>query len=237
MSSTLSGVCLVPIDASSSIEAVLFDLDGTLVHTAPCIAAALNEALTRNGLEPIEPALVTAMIGGGVPMLIERALAKLGVRREPGLCESLLADYRECYLHDLDAMPLLYPGVERALPEARHMGLKLGVVTNTFDRFVHRILRHTGLLPMFDVVVSSDTVPQRKPDPGPLLHACRTISVQPSHALFVGDSRNDAEAAQAAHMRMVCMTYGYNEGDPVANLPCLAFLDDMSELPLLLKAL
>ena len=117
----------MPIDASSSIEAVLFDLDGTLVHTAPCIAAALNEALTRNGLGTIEPALVTTMIGGGVPMLIERALTKLGVRREPGLRESVLADYRESYLHDLVAMPLPYAGVERALAEVQHMGLKLGV--------------------------------------------------------------------------------------------------------------
>ena len=227
----------MPIDASSSIEAVLFDLDGTLVHTAPCIAAALNEALTRNGLGTIEPALVTTMIGGGVPMLIERALTKLGVRREPGLCESVLAGYRESYLHDLDAMPLPYAGVERALAEVQHMGLKLGVVTNTFDRFVRGILLHTGLLPMFDIVVSADTISQRKPDPAPLLHACRAISVQPLHMLFVGDSRNDAEAAQAAHMPMVCMTYGYNEGDSVANLPCLAFLDDMSELPVLLRAL
>ena len=223
-------------DSPSFIEAVLFDLDGTLVHTAPCIAAALNAALARSGLRAIEPALITTMIGGGVPMLIERALTKLGLQREPQLAESLLVDYRETYLSDPDAMPLPFAGVERTLVDLQRMGLKLGVVTNTFDRFVRKILHHAGLLQMFDIVVSADTVPERKPDPAQLLYACRAMTVQPRRTLLVGDSRNDAEAAQAAHMAMVCMTYGYNEGKPVAELPCLAFLANMSELPALLIA-
>ena len=76
-----------------------------------------------------------------------------------------------------------------------------------------------------------------EPHPAPLLYACRSLAVEPQHALFVGDSRNDAEAAQAAHIRMVCTTYGYNEGKPVAELPCLAFLAGMDQLPGLLHAL
>jgi phosphoglycolate phosphatase len=229
------GARLVPTDSSSSVDAVLFDLDGTLVHTAPCIAAALNEALAVRGLGAMNPAVVTTMIGGGVPALIERALTKLGVKQESWLIESVLADYRKFYLRDPGLMPLPFAGVERALAELRRMGLKLGVVTNTFDRFVREILRHAGLLQMFDIVVSADTLPERKPHPAPLLYACRSLAVEPQHALLVGDSRNDAEAAQAAHMRMVCMTYGYNEGNSVAELPCLAFLADMAELPPLLQ--
>jgi len=225
----------VPTDLSSPIDAALFDLDGTLVHTAPCIAAALNAALAVRGLGPIETAAVTTMIGGGVPMLIERALTRLGVKYEPPLAESILADYRKFYLHDPDAMPLPFAGVERALADLQRMGLKLGVVTNTFDRFVREILRHTALAQLFDIVVSADTVPERKPHPAPLLYACRTLAVEPQRALFVGDSRNDAEAAQAAHMRMVCMTYGYNEGNSVAELPCLALLADMGALPALIS--
>jgi phosphoglycolate phosphatase len=225
---------LVPTDSPPSIDAVLFDLDGTLVHTAPCIAAALNQALAARGLGPIEPAVVTTMIGGGVPALIERAVTKLKVRRDEQLTESILADYRKFYLHNPDAMPAPFVGVERALVELQRTGLKLGVVTNTFDRFVREILQHVGLLQVFDVVVSADTVPERKPHPAPLLYACRTLAVKPQHTIFVGDSHNDAKAAQAAHMRMVCMTYGYNEGNSLADLPCLAFLVDMGELPALL---
>jgi len=115
------------------------------------------------------------------------------------------------------------------------MGMKLGVVTNTYDRFVRTILQHAGLMAQFDVVVSADTLPERKPHPAPLHHACSALEVTPERALFVGDSRNDAEAARAARMPMVCATYGYNEGKPVDDLPCLAFLSAMGELPSLLR--
>jgi phosphoglycolate phosphatase len=224
------------MEISTSVDAVLFDLDGTLVHTAPCIAAALNESLALKGLGPVDPAVTTTMIGGGVPTLIDRALTRLGKERAPMVAEGILADYRRFYLQDPAAMPVLFPGVELALAELKRTGLKLGVVTNTFDRFVHAILRHTGLAHLFDVVVSADTLPQRKPDPAPLLYACRAINVDVGRTVFVGDSRNDAEAAHAAHMRMVCMTYGYNEGRPATELVSVAYLANMSELPPLLNA-
>ncbi len=223
------------MDVPATIDAVLFDLDGTLVDTAPCIAAALNQALTDNGFTSIAPVEVTAMIGGGVPMLIERALTKLGKIPEPQIIAAMLARYRAVYLAQPGPTPKLFADVERALVELHRMGLKLGVVTNTYDRFLRTVLQRTGLAQLFDVVVSADTVPERKPHPAPLLYACDALSVAPVNALFVGDSRNDAEAAQAARMRMVCMTYGYNEGRPVAELPCNAFLGNMGELPKLLK--
>jgi phosphoglycolate phosphatase len=229
-----SGAGLVAIKTSTSVDAVLFDLDGTLVHTAPCIAAALNQSLALSSTGPVDPAVTTTMIGGGVPTLIERALARLGKAQDPVLAETILANYRRFYLQDPVAMPVSFPGVETALVELQRLGLKLGVVTNTFDRFVHAILKHTNLSRFFDVVVSADTLPERKPHPAPLLHACRALGVDARSTLFIGDSRNDAEAAQAAHMRMVCMTYGYNEGRPATELPCLAFLAEMSALPPLL---
>jgi phosphoglycolate phosphatase len=224
----------VATNSSTSIDAVLFDLDGTLVHTAPCIAVALNQALAASGLGSIDPAVTATLIGGGVPTLIERALTRLGLKYESPMAEKILADYRKFYLQDPTTMPAPFPGVERALADLQHMGLKLGVVTNTFDRFVRAILQHTGLSSAFDVVVSADTLPERKPHPAPLLHACAELAVTPAQTVFVGDSRNDAEAAQAAQMRMVCMTYGYNEGRPVAELRYSALLAHMSELPALL---
>ncbi len=224
------------MDSQAAVDAVLFDLDGTLVHTAPCIAAALNQSLALSGLGAVDPVVTSTLIGGGVPMLIERALVRLGVKHDTKLAETILANYRQFYLQDHSAMPAPFPGVDHALAELRSMGLKLGVVTNTFDRFVHAILQRTGLADRFDIVVSADTLPERKPHPAPLLHACRAIGVDARRTLFVGDSRNDTEAAQAAHMRIVCMTYGYNEGRPATELPCLALLADMSELPPLLRA-
>ncbi len=220
-----------------SIDAVLFDLDGTLVHTAPCISSALNQALADNGLATLEPSVVTTMVGGGVPTLIRRALTRLGAAPQPELLAALLTRYREVYLARSGPAPIPFPGVEDALTALHGDGLKLGVVTNTFDRFVHAILQQTRLSRLFDVVVSADTMPERKPHPAPLLHACKALSIAPTRTLFVGDSRNDAEAAQAAYMPMVCMTYGYNEGNPVSTLPCIAFLDSMSRLPELVRAL
>jgi phosphoglycolate phosphatase len=214
-----------------TIEAVLFDLDGTLVHSAPRIAASLNLALADHGIAAIEPAMVATMIGGGVPLLLERALTYRGVPSRPSLTAGLLDRYRETYLAPGGTPVLPFPGVEQALAELRRGGLKLGVVTNTLDRFMRMLLQRTGLAHLFDTVVSADTLPQRKPDPAPLLHACSALAVAPDRTLFVGDSRNDAEAAQAAGMRMICMTYGYNEGNPVRALVCAAFLDDMGALP------
>ena len=167
--------------------------------------------------------------------LIQRALTRLGTAQRPELFAALLAKYREVYLAPSTPTPVPYPGVEEALTELQADGLKLGVVTNTFDLFVHTILQRTGLSHRFDVVVSADSVPERKPHPAPLLHACKMLSIAPAQTLFVGDSSNDAEAARAADMPMVCMTYGYNEGKPVSTLPCIAFLDDMGKLPELLR--
>ena len=223
-------------DLLTSVDAVLFDLDGTLIDTAPCIAAALNQALADNGLGSVESSVVTTIIGGGVPTLIERALTRLAVPHEPRRMASILASYRSVYLAQPGPTPEPFPGIERALAELDRMGLRLGIVTNTFDRFVHTLLQRTGLAHRFDIVVSADTIPERKPHPAPLLYACDALSATPAQTLFVGDSKNDSEAAQAAHIRMVCITYGYNEGSPVAGLACVAFLDDMGELPALINA-
>ena len=127
-----------------TIDAVLFDLDGTLVHTAPCIAAALNQALADNHLGAIKPAVVSTMIGSGVPTLIERALIKLGKAADPQVVASVLARYRAAYLAPDGPLPVAFPGVEDALTKLHRAGFKLGVVTNTFDRFVHTILQKQG---------------------------------------------------------------------------------------------
>jgi phosphoglycolate phosphatase len=153
------------MDVPATIDAVLFDLDGTLVDTAPCIAAALNQALTDNGFASIAPVEVTAMIGGGVPMLIDRALTKLGKIPESQIIAAMLARYRAVYLAQPGPTPKLFPDVERALAELHGMGLKLGVVTNTYDRFLRTLLQRTGVAHLFDIVVSADTLPERKPHP------------------------------------------------------------------------
>ena len=124
----------------------------------------------------------------------------------------------------------LCPGVEASLDGLRQMGLKLGIVTNGGTCDVSTLLQRSGLSAWFDIVVDGDTLGACKPDPAPLLHACDALAVEPAHALYIGDSVNDAMAAQAAGMAMVRVNHGYRTNRAVSDLPCLQVIDDLSEL-------
>jgi len=218
------------------IDAICFDLDGTLVDTAPCIAATLNRVLVERGLAAIDVSIVTTFIGGGVPRLIERALRHLGVVPLSSTVAAMIDRYRALYLNAPGPPLVAYPGVAAALSELDSMSIKLAVVTNTFERFAQTILARCGIAQPIRLIVSADTLPQRKPDPAPLRYACNALDVPPERTVFVGDSSNDARAAAALPMRMVCMTYGYNEGKSVRELPCAAILQSMRELPAWVRA-
>lgn len=217
------------------VDAVLFDLDGTLLHTSPDIDRALNRALVERGMSPLNEDVTQTLIGGGSAVLIERALALLGAADEMHTRELVLSRYESCYQSLCQSaeghLTQLCPGVEAALDGLRQMGLKLGVVTNKETRFVAPLLQRFGMMGWFDIVVDGDTLAQRKPDPAPLLHACDALAVAPAHALYVGDSATDALAAQAAGMPMICVSYGYSADHPVSELPCLRVIDDLEELP------
>ncbi|SIT49077.1 Phosphoglycolate phosphatase [Paraburkholderia piptadeniae] len=215
------------------IDAVLFDLDGTLLHTSPDIGNALNRALAENGFPLLAPGVAQTLIGGGSEILIDRALTLLGVESRPATLDLVLRRYELCYhqiCRDENQLTELYPGTEATLDGLRGMGLKLGVVTNKESRFVDPLMWRFGLHAWFDMVVDGDTRLPRKPDPDPLLHACEALGVDPAHTLFVGDSVTDALAAQAAGMPMVCVSYGYSSDHPVFELPCMRVIDSIGEL-------
>jgi phosphoglycolate phosphatase len=215
------------------IDAVLFDLDGTLLHTSPDIGNALNRALAENGFPVLAPGVAQTLIGGGSEILVDRALTLLGVESRPATLDLVLRRYETCY-HQIcrgaEQLTELYPGTEATLDSLRGMGLKLGMVTNKESRFVDPLMWRFGLQAWFDMVVDGDTRLPRKPDPEPLLHACEALGVDPTHTLFVGDCVTDALAAQAAGMSMVCVSYGYGGDHPVSELPCMRVIDSISEL-------
>ena len=127
----------------------------------------------------------------------------------------------------------LLPDVEAALDGLRQMGLKLGMVTDKAMDAVEPMLQRFGLSAWFDIIVDGCTVAQRKPHPAPLLHACEALAVQPAHALYVGDSTNDALAAQAAGMQMIRVSYAERSAssdDAQDDLPCLRVIDTLAEL-------
>jgi phosphoglycolate phosphatase len=215
------------------LEAVLFDLDGTLLDTAADIAAALNRALADQGFTPIAHDEVRRMIGRGSPMLIERAAAAQGrVLSEQQKTELLerFFDHYGCLEEsgDFEAQP--YPGVDECLRTVHRAGVRTAVVTNKHERFARGLLEKLSLSQWIDCVVGGDSFERRKPDPGPLLFACERLKVAPARALMVGDSINDVQAAQGAHIPIVCVPYGYNEGRDPRQLACDAFVETLTEL-------
>ena len=221
---------------SRAVRAVLFDLDGTLFDTAADIAAALNGALAEQGLGPVPLARVRTFIGRGVPTLIERALAFLGAaaRGDP---QAQLQRF-EAHYQRIEASGELtarvYPGVCAGLGGLHALGLRLGVVTNKPARAATDLLRRHGLARWIQSVVGGDSGLPRKPHPEPLLRACEELGVAPAAALMVGDSLVDVLAARAAGLTVVCVPYGYNEGNDPRALPGDGLIESVAELPALL---
>jgi phosphoglycolate phosphatase len=203
------------------IHAALIDLDGTLLDTAPDLAAAANATLADLGMRQIDPDEVRDFIGRGIAALVRRCLASAAgsVPDEP-LYESAL----ECFaLHHErlnGSASSLYPGVEEGLSAMKARGLRLACVTNKASRFTDPLLASTRLAGYFDQVVTSDRAGRRKPDPGPFLLACRALDVAPPEAAVIGDSANDAVGGRRAGCRVLLVPYGYREGQDVLAIEC-----------------
>jgi phosphoglycolate phosphatase len=211
------------------IKAVLLDLDGTLLDTAPDLAAAANAMLADQGLAPLPAAAVRDFIGGGIPRLVERCLQAAGF---PLACERLepaLRSFATHYARLNGAASRPFPGVAQALGRMRAASLRLACVTNKASAFTAPLLEKTGLAPLFDVVVTSDQVGRRKPHPEPFLQACRALGVVPADAAVVGDSANDAEAARKAACRVLLVSYGYSEGRDVRTLDCDGVVETLGQ--------
>jgi phosphoglycolate phosphatase len=216
-------------------RAVLFDLDGTLLDTAPDLAAAANRMLTEVGLAPRDPAEIATYIGKGVPTLVHRALTgSLEGKADEALFGRALPVFERCYADESGRRSRPYPNVVEGLALMHAGGLSLGCVTNKPERFTLDLLRESALLQYFSCVVGGDTVARKKPDPMPLVHACDQMGVTPNATLLIGDSANDVEAARAAGCAVWCVPYGYNEGRPVTSLACQAVVADLLQAASLL---
>ncbi|HET8597835.1 MAG TPA: phosphoglycolate phosphatase [Castellaniella sp.] len=207
---------------------ILFDLDGTLVHTIPDLADAANAMRQDMDLPPLPQDLIATFVGKGTEQLVIRALHE----GRPASVEQVmrgLARFQDHYRAFNGRHSRVYPGVVAGLQAFRSQGARLAVVTNKGTEFTAPLLRRMGLDGYFDAVVCGDTCERKKPDPLPLFHACDLLGIQPGQALFVGDSINDALAAQAAGIPVLALPYGYNEGRPVQSLPVNAIVDSLIE--------
>jgi phosphoglycolate phosphatase len=210
-------------------RAVLFDLDGTLLDSAPDLAAAANAMLAELGLPARDPAVIATYIGQGIPRLVERTLTgALAGAADPDLLARALPIYERHYAHESGRRTVAYPGVVDGLRALGVAGLPLAVITNKAERFTVDLLQRTGLAAFFGVLVCGDTVARRKPAPEPVLAACARLGVAPADALMIGDSANDVAAARAAGCPVWCVPYGYNEGRPPESLDCDLLVADLA---------
>jgi phosphoglycolate phosphatase len=209
---------------------ILIDVDGTLVDSVPDLAYCVDEMMRRLGRPPHGEARVRDWVGNGVERLVRRAL--IGQLDGEPTDQDFAAAYPifiELYADNTSKRSRLYPGVREGLDYLESRGYALGCVTNKAARFTLPLLRDLGVHDDFGIVVSGDTLPVKKPDPGPLLHAARHFGVAPADALMIGDSKSDVAAARAAGFQIVCMSYGYNHGEDIRAYGPDAVIDSMAE--------
>ena len=215
-------------------NAVVFDLDGTLIDSVPDLQAALNATLREIGKPPLAQNQVRGMIGDGTAMLVARGLAASGVPAEA------LADRLPRFLALYEADPVahtrLYPGVKQVLAQFAAEGRRLAICTNKPQAATLAVLRGLALDGFFSAVIGGDALPVKKPDPGHVLGAVAALGASPDEAVMVGDNENDVAAAKAAGVPVVLVRYGYARV-PFAELPADIQIDDFAALPAALATL
>lgn len=205
-----------------------FDLDGTLVDTAPDLHAALNHALQLHSLPPVEESLARRFIGHGALAMIERAIEHHAQTRND--TQPLLDAFLTHYGDNICVHSRPYPTVEETLRQLRGRGAKLAVVTNKRKWFADQLLEALGWGDHFDVVVGGDSADRPKPAADPVFLASSLLEVPVQELLFIGDSATDVGAARAAGIPVVCVRDGYNEGTPAEHLGADAVIDRFAEL-------
>lgn len=216
-------------------EMVLIDVDGTLVDSVPDLAYCVDEMMKQLGMPVHGEAKVREWVGNGVERLTRRALiGQLDGEPDDALFEKAYPIFMDLYAENTSKRSMLYPGVEEGLAYLKGQGYKLGCVTNKAEQFTVPLLKDLGVYDNFEIVISGDTLPKKKPDPMPLLHAAEFFDVKPENALMIGDSVSDVKAARAAGFNILCMTYGYNHGVDIREAKPDMVIDSMAELPAVL---
>jgi phosphoglycolate phosphatase len=190
----------------TSVHLVLFDLDGTLVDTAPDLAGAVNRMRIARGQPPVPIQDLRPLASHGARGLLGRAF---GVTPTDAGFEALRQEFFREYEGALCVDSTLFPTMDAALTSLETAGIRWGIVTNKIARFTEPLVRALGLADRAACVVSGDTAARPKPDPAPLLHALATTSTHAHAALYVGDDLRDIEAGRAAGVRTVAASYGY----------------------------
>lgn len=191
--------------------AILFDLDGTLVDTAPDLLGALNVALEAAGAEPVDMGRLRNLIGQGARRMIERGLRENGIASTERQMDGLIELFLDHYGRHVADHSRPFPGAVEALDRLAEAGIRLGICTNKFEALSVQLLETLGLSKYFDAVAGADTFAVRKPDGRHLLHTLERMGLDAAGALMVGDSETDVLAARSAALPVIGVTFGYTD--------------------------
>jgi phosphoglycolate phosphatase len=229
-----------------NIQAVIVDLDGTMVDTLGDFEVALNRMLADFKLPAVNRPFIEATVGKGSEHLIKSTLEYVKKQHLAPVYieefaikniayEEAWQSYQSHYLACNGQASEVFAGVHEGLAVLQLRGLKMACLTNKPLAFAQPLLKAKGLDGFFSCVFGGDSFERKKPDPLPLLKTCEALGTLPQHTLMIGDSSNDAQAAHAAQCPVVLMTYGYNHGHDIRATPALAHLNSLIELPALLS--
>ncbi|CAO3417815.1 HAD-IA family hydrolase [Azospirillum doebereinerae] len=211
---------------------LVFDLDGTLIDSAPDMTRVLNRTLAHFDRPPLTEAQVRTMVGDGSAMLVRQAFAATGAPlADETAVQPVLRHYLDTYFDD-EQPSVLYPGVTETLTALAESGVRLGLCTNKPERISRKLLDALGLAPLFGAVAGGDTLPVKKPDGRHVAWVLEQLGADLAapRAAMVGDNGNDVKAARGAGIPVVAMSYGYPRM-PVADLGADLVLDRFADLP------
>ena len=211
-------------------SAFILDLDGTMVDTLGDFVAVLNRVLAELGKSPVARDFVEMTIGQGSEHLIRCTLAHVGA--EAGLYEKTWALYQRHYAAMNGQFSAVFPGVVEGLDRLKALGLPMACLTNKPAAFARELLAKKGLAGYFDRVFGGDDFERKKPDPLPLIKTCEALGTLPGSSWMIGDSSNDARAANAAGCPVILVTYGYNHGEPIKAVAAMQHVDSLAEISL-----
>ena len=215
---------------------IAFDLDGTLVDTAPDLIGALNVVLGERRLPALPTVAARILVGRGARALIERGFQVAGKALNEAEVPALVARFIDVYRSRIASESRPFEGVEAALDILTARGATLSVCTNKPTALSILLLESLGMAKRFASIVGADAAPAPKPDPRHLLHAIETAGGNPARAVMVGDSAADANAAKAANVPVILVPFGYTD-IPAAELGADWMMDHFNELPALVEAL
>ena len=222
----------------NNVKVILFDLDGTLIDSVPQLYLAVQAALKASQLSAVSLEQVRDWIGNGADVLLKRAICQQYhfTDVDDTLFQQVKAEFDHQYQMGIDRDYSLYPAVKETLSVLALAGYSMAVVTNKPHQFVQPLLQSAGIAEFFRYTLGGGCLPVKKPDPLPLQYLCEQFNVQPTETLMVGDSKNDIQAARAAGIPVVGLSYGYNHGEPIENSEPDWVLHRFDELVSLLNA-